>query len=165
MMHKAWHSIEELPYCFSRSSIRFQGDMGWKSDDLNPNLRLLGQSQLSNPSDLPCNNQWFRLKFCWSESMPEAGIKVRGKQLHRRVSERNTYAVFFIYPSILVLKKIVHSVYIKLTDMSGNRQQHGNENYPAGDKPNWASLISSMLSTTAKIMVLKCNKMIKHSSL
>ena len=25
MMHKAWSSIEEVPYCFSRSSIKFQG--------------------------------------------------------------------------------------------------------------------------------------------
>ena len=25
MMHKAWSSIEEVPYCFSRSSFKFQG--------------------------------------------------------------------------------------------------------------------------------------------
>ena len=25
MMHKAWSSIEEVPYCFSRSSVKFQG--------------------------------------------------------------------------------------------------------------------------------------------
>ena len=25
MLHKAWSSIEEVPYCFSRSSIKFQG--------------------------------------------------------------------------------------------------------------------------------------------
>ena len=25
MMHKAWRRIEEVPYCFSRSSIKFQG--------------------------------------------------------------------------------------------------------------------------------------------
>ena len=48
-------SIEEVPYCFSRSSIKFQGHTGWKIEDLNPiSVRLLGQSQLSNPSDLPC---------------------------------------------------------------------------------------------------------------
>ena len=39
MMHKAWFSIEEKPYCF---------------DDFNPIwVRLLGRWQLSNPSDLP----------------------------------------------------------------------------------------------------------------
>ena len=30
-MHKAWSSIEEVPYCFSRSSLKFQGHTGKKS--------------------------------------------------------------------------------------------------------------------------------------
>ena len=38
-----------------RLSTKFQGHTGWKVDDLNPIwVRLLGRSQLSNPSDLPC---------------------------------------------------------------------------------------------------------------
>ena len=78
-MHKAWSSIEEVPYCFARSSVKFQGrtalkiiefDPDWVFPDCNSslnspmatkwctklesNLRLLGRSQLSNPSDLPC---------------------------------------------------------------------------------------------------------------
>ena len=53
-MRKTWRSIEEVPYCFSRSSIIFQGHTGWKINNLNPIwVRLLGRSQLSNPSDLP----------------------------------------------------------------------------------------------------------------
>ena len=60
MMHKAWSSIEEVPYCFWRSSVKYQGHTGWKIDDWNPIwVRLLGRSQLSNPSDLPC----FKLAF------------------------------------------------------------------------------------------------------
>ena len=56
MMHKAWCSIEEVPYCFARSSIKFQGNTGWKIDNLNPIwVRLIGRSQLSNPWDLPCS--------------------------------------------------------------------------------------------------------------
>ena len=45
MMHKAWSSIEEVPYSlFSRSSIKFQGHTGWKIEDLNPIwVRLLGR--------------------------------------------------------------------------------------------------------------------------
>ena len=55
IMHNAESSIEEVPYCFSGSSIKFQGHTGWKIYDLNPIwVRLLGRSQLSNPSDLPC---------------------------------------------------------------------------------------------------------------
>ena len=45
-----------MPYCFSRSFIKFQGHTGWLIDDLNPIwVRLLGRSQLSNPSELPCS--------------------------------------------------------------------------------------------------------------
>ena len=33
MMHKAWRTIEEVPYCFVRSFIKFQGHTGWKIDD------------------------------------------------------------------------------------------------------------------------------------
>ena len=70
MLHKAWSSIEEVPYCFWRSSVKFQGHSAkkivdfdlnyafpdWKIDDLNPIwVRLLGRSQLSHPSDLPCS--------------------------------------------------------------------------------------------------------------
>ena len=55
MMQNAWRSIEEVPYCFLGSSIKFLGHTGWKIDDLNPIwVRLPGRSQLSNPSDLPC---------------------------------------------------------------------------------------------------------------
>ena len=56
-----WNDAQSLTYYrkgalfFVRSSIKFQGHTGWKIDDLNPIwIRLLGQSQLSNPSDLPC---------------------------------------------------------------------------------------------------------------
>ena len=53
-MHKDWYSLDEVPYCFLRSSIKFLGHMGWKISDLNQVwVRLLGWSQLSNPSDLP----------------------------------------------------------------------------------------------------------------
>ena len=41
MMHKAWRSIEEVPDCFSRSSIKFQGYTDQKIDDLNPILRKI----------------------------------------------------------------------------------------------------------------------------
>ena len=44
-----------MPYCFPRSSIKLQGHTSWKIDDLDQIwARLLGRSQLSNPSDLPC---------------------------------------------------------------------------------------------------------------
>ena len=37
MIHKAWCSLEEVPYCFSRSSVKFQGHTGKKIVDFDPN--------------------------------------------------------------------------------------------------------------------------------
>ena len=37
MMHKAWSRIEEVPYCFSRSSIKFQGHTALKIVKFYPN--------------------------------------------------------------------------------------------------------------------------------
>ena len=49
MMHKAWSSTEEVPYCFWRSSVKFQGrtalkiikfDPNWVFPDCNSSLNL-----------------------------------------------------------------------------------------------------------------------------
>ena len=37
MMHRAWNSIEEVPYCFSRSSVKFQGHTALKIVEFDPN--------------------------------------------------------------------------------------------------------------------------------
>ena len=42
-MHKAWCSIEEVPYCFSMSSIEFQGHAGKKKHRYWPELISSGQ--------------------------------------------------------------------------------------------------------------------------
>ena len=118
MMHRAWSSIVEVPYCFSRSSVKFQGhtalkivefDPNWAFPDCNSSLNspmamkcctkletakercpivfqghpsnfkvtryktspiltqigrfwTIGQSQLSNPSDLPCSFKSWNIK-------------------------------------------------------------------------------------------------------
>ena len=37
MMHKAWSSIKKVPYCFSRSSVKFQGHTALKIIEFDPN--------------------------------------------------------------------------------------------------------------------------------
>ena len=37
MMHKAWSSIKEVPYCFSRSSVKFQGHTALEIIEFDPN--------------------------------------------------------------------------------------------------------------------------------
>ena len=36
MLHKAWNSKGEMPYCFPRSSIKFQGHTGQNVTDFDP---------------------------------------------------------------------------------------------------------------------------------
>ena len=86
MIHKAWCNVEEVPYNFLMSSIKFEGHTGWKIDNFNPIwVRLLGRSQLSNPSDLPCSRgRWVKLR----------------SHMHRAVAERRR-ADFDIPPLLL----------------------------------------------------------------
>ena len=118
MMHIAWYCLEEVPYCFSRSSVKFQGHTALKIVEFNPKwvfpdcnsslnspmamkcctnletakercpigfqghpsdfkvtpykaspiltqigrFRTIGQSQLSNPSDLPCSRSYVKFQ-------------------------------------------------------------------------------------------------------
>ena len=43
MMHKAWSSIVEVPYCFSRSYVKFQGHTALKNRRIWPKLGVSGQ--------------------------------------------------------------------------------------------------------------------------
>ena len=75
MMQKAWCSIEEVLYYFSWPSIKFQGHTGWKIDNLNRiRVRLLGWSQLSNPSDLPCL-AWISENCCFQFIRWQVNVK------------------------------------------------------------------------------------------
>ena len=56
MMHKAWSSIEEVPYCFSRSSVKFQGHIALKIVEFDSNWAFLDcNSSLNTP---------MAMKFC-----------------------------------------------------------------------------------------------------
>ena len=55
MMHKAWSSIEEVPYCFSRSSVKFQGYTALKIVEFYPNWAFLDcNSSLNSPMAMKC---------------------------------------------------------------------------------------------------------------
>ena len=50
MIHKAWSSIEEVPYCFSRSSVKLQGHTALKIVEFDPNWAFLDcNSNLNSP--------------------------------------------------------------------------------------------------------------------
>ena len=54
-MHKAWSSVEEVPYCFSRSSVKFQGHRALKIAEFNPNWAFPDcNSSLNSPMAMKC---------------------------------------------------------------------------------------------------------------
>ena len=55
MMHKAWSSIEEVPYCFSMSSVKFQGHTAKKNVDFVSNWAFPDcNSSLNSPIAIKC---------------------------------------------------------------------------------------------------------------
>ena len=55
MMHIARSSIVEVPYCFSRSSVKFQGHMALKIVEFDPKWAFPGcNSSLNSPMAMKC---------------------------------------------------------------------------------------------------------------
>ena len=55
MLHKAWSSIEEVPYCFSRLSVKFQGHTALKIIEFDPDWAFPDcNSSLNSPMAMKC---------------------------------------------------------------------------------------------------------------
>ena len=55
MMHRAWSSIVEVPYCFSRSYVKFQGHTALKIIEFYPNWAFPDcNSSLNSPMAMKC---------------------------------------------------------------------------------------------------------------
>ena len=55
MMHRAWSIIIEVPYCFSRSSVKFQGHTALKIVEFDPNWAFPDcNSSLNSPMAMKC---------------------------------------------------------------------------------------------------------------
>ena len=76
MMHKAWSRIEEVPYCFSRWYVKFQGHTALKIVEFDPNWAFSDcNSSLNSP---------MAMKFAWNSKgkmpycFPRSSIKFQG---------------------------------------------------------------------------------------
>ena len=55
MIHRAWSSQVEVPYCFSRSSVKFQGHTALKIFEFDPNWAFPdSNSSLNSPMAMKC---------------------------------------------------------------------------------------------------------------
>ena len=72
MMRKAWSGIEEMPYCFSRSSVKFQGHIALKIVEFNPNWAFPDcNSRLNSPMAMKCctkRNSKEEMPYCFPRS-------------------------------------------------------------------------------------------------
>ena len=74
MMHKVWSSIEEVPYCFSRSYIKLQGHTAKKIDGYDPNWAGLSRN---SPMAMKLHRAWSSIEevpYCFSRSY----VKLQG---------------------------------------------------------------------------------------
>ena len=54
-MHRAWSSIAEVPYCFSRSYVKFQGHTALKIVEFDPDWAFpVSNSSLNSPMAMKC---------------------------------------------------------------------------------------------------------------
>ena len=80
MMYKAWCCLEEVPYSFSRSSVKFQGHAAKKVDDFDPNWAFLDcNSSLNSPMAM----KWLTKLEAASERCP---IAFQGHQSNFKVT-------------------------------------------------------------------------------
>ena len=58
MMHKAWSSMEEVSYCFWRSSVKFQGHIALKIVEFDSNWAFPDcNSSLNSPMAMKCSTK------------------------------------------------------------------------------------------------------------
>ena len=69
MMHRAWSSIVEMPYCFSRSYIKIQGHTALKIVEFDPNWAFPGYEMLHKAW-----NSKGEVPYCF----PRSSIKFQG---------------------------------------------------------------------------------------
>ena len=78
-MHKAWNCKEEVPYCFSRSYVKFQGHTALKIVEFDPNWAFPDcNSSLNSPMAMKCCTKLETAKERCPIVFPRSSIKFQG---------------------------------------------------------------------------------------
>ena len=94
MMHKAWSSIEDVPYCFSRSSVKFQGHTGQKKSLILAQVghfRPVTQVEFTDGYEI-MHQAWSSIEevpYCFSRSF----VKFQGHTGHK-IADFDSYWAF-----------------------------------------------------------------------
>ena len=77
-MHRAWSSIVEVPYCFSRSYVKFQGHTALKIVEFYPNWAFPDcNSSLNSPMAMKCCTKLETAKERCPICFPRSSINVK----------------------------------------------------------------------------------------
>ena len=117
MIHKAWSGIEEVPYCFSRSSVKFQGHITLKIVEFDPNWAFPDcNSSLNSPMAMKCCTKLetakkrcpivfqghpFNFKVTWDKTSPILTQIGRFRTIGRSQLSNPSDLPCFIYIKIL----------------------------------------------------------------
>ena len=111
---QTWCGMVEVPYCFPRSSIKFQGHTGQKLTDLDPNLAFPGCSSSLN---------WpMAMKWCTKLEVPYkmCPFLFQGHMSNFMVTQDKKITDFFYQFSILVIKLKLFQLKITYFDSLSN---------------------------------------------
>ena len=105
MMHWAWSSIEEAPYCFSRSYIKFQGHTALKIVECDPNWAFPEcNSSLNSPMAMKCCTKLETAKeipYCF----PRSSIKFQGHTV-QNITDFDPNWAFPVYGPVAAFKSL-----------------------------------------------------------
>ena len=111
MLHKAWNSKGEMPYCFPRSSIKFQGHTVQNITDFDPNWAFLDYRPVAAFKSLR-----FALFFIIHMLSPVIS-QLPNFQFNKIHDIDPTYILHFIYQFVYKYKHILeHHYNVAVTD-------------------------------------------------
>ena len=106
MMPKAWSSIEEVPYCFSRSSVKLQGHTAEKIVEFYPNWAFPDcNSSLNSPMTLKCCTKLETTKERCPIFFPRSSIKFQG-HMRRNITDFDPNWAFPDYRPVAAFKSL-----------------------------------------------------------
>ena len=125
MMHKAWNSIEEVPYCFSRSYVKLQGHTALKIVEFDPNWAFPDcNSSLKSPMATKwCTKLWssiVEVPYCFSRSY----IKFQGHTV-QNITDFDPNWAFPDYRPVAAFKSLRFALFKVIRQIS---RSHGSKN-------------------------------------
>ena len=121
MMHKAWSSIEEVPYCFSRSSVKFQGHIALKIVEFDSNWAFPDcNSSLNSPMAMKCCTKLETAKKRCPICFPRSSIKFQG-HTGQNISDFDPNWAFPDYRPVAAFKSLRFALLLKRYYISKNQ--------------------------------------------